>query len=137
VPNGLIDQPVLRAPGGGATVQLQDPRALGSLQSCSQQIAEQLVKPPPVAFVVQGDEEQVGALQSFQHVLAIGITGDHVAEWAAEAVQDRGLQQERLDPPWLSLQYLLAQVVQDVAMGSRQLSQERVRIRTLTQGQCG
>ena len=128
MPDRLIDQPVLLAPGGGPPVQLRDPGPLGPLQPSPQQITEQLVEPPPAALLVQGNQEQVGALQSLQHVQAVGIPGDGVAEGAAESLQDRGLQQEPPNPFRLALQHLLAQVVQDIAVGPRQRGKEGIGI---------
>jgi hypothetical protein len=72
----LIDQPVLLAPFGGPPVQLRDPTGLGLLQPGTQQIGEQVMEAVPAALLVQRDQEQVGALDPLQDVLAVAISGD-------------------------------------------------------------
>jgi hypothetical protein len=137
MPDRLVDQPVLLAPDGGPPVQLRQPIALGPLQLGTEKIAEQLMEAKPAALLVQGDQEQVGALQFLQHVLAVGPAGDRVTERTSEPFQDRGLEQERPYPVGLALQDLLAQVVQDVAMGARERSKERIGVGAFAQRQGG
>jgi hypothetical protein len=61
--------------------------------------------------------------------------GDSVAERAAQPLQDRSLEQERTDSIGLLPEYLLAEVVQDVAMAARKRFDERVGIGASAQRQ--
>src|SRR4029079_1285743 len=70
----------------------------------------------PFAFVVQRNDEEVGSLQVFQHRLAITHLRDGIAKRPSQTVQDRRLKQEAPDGVRLMLQYLLDQVVHDVAV---------------------
>jgi hypothetical protein len=133
----LVDQPVLLAPFGGPPVQLRQPRALGPLQPSAEQIGEQVMEAVPAALLVQRDQEQVGALDPLQDVLAIGISSDRAAERAAESLEDGASEQKRPYPLRLTLEHLLAQVVEDVAMGPRERTKEGVGIRSFAQGERG
>ena len=70
----------------------------------------------PLAAVVERDQEQVCAIERLEHGLAAVLTGDGIAQWAAQPAQDRGLQQEAPNMIGLTLQDLLDQVVDDVAV---------------------
>ena len=70
----------------------------------------------PAAAVVERDQEQVPSIERLQHGLATALAGDGIAQRAAQPVQDGGLQQEAPDLFGLTLQDLLDQVVDDVAI---------------------
>jgi hypothetical protein len=137
VPDRLIDQPVMLTPGGGPPVEFGDKVGLGLHQSGTEEIAEQMMEAVPAALLVQGNQEQVGPLEVLQHVLAIGAFGDRAAQWTTQPLQDGGSEQELPDPVGLSLEHLLAQVVEDVAMGSGEGVQKSVGFRVVAQGQRG
>ena len=57
VPDGLIGQPVLLAPGRGVAVQLRRAAGLFLLQAGAEQVGEQVVIAPPAAHLIQRDQE--------------------------------------------------------------------------------
>src|SRR5438105_464869 len=68
-------------------------------QSLSQQVREEMVIAVPMPLVVQGDDEQVGAVEQFQGGLpgSGGVEQNGITQRTAQALQDRGAQQKRLD----------------------------------------
>jgi hypothetical protein len=81
-----------------------------------QDLREQVVVAVPAAGAVQRDEEQVGAVQVLEHVLAGGVAGDGLAQRATQPVEDGGLEQEGANLRRLSAEHLFGQVVHDVAV---------------------
>ena len=60
-------------------MQRRNPFGLFLLQPYAQEIGEQMVIAPPAAYLVQGYQEQVGALGCLQHLLAVGSPGECIA----------------------------------------------------------
>ena len=85
-------------------------------QARLQHVGKEVVVAIPPAAVVERDQEQVPSVQRLQHGLAAVLPGDGIAQRAAQPVQDGGLQQEGPDTVGLTLQDLLDQVVDDVAV---------------------
>ncbi len=83
-----------------------------------QQVGEQAVVAVPAPLVVQGDDEQVGALEMLERLLAggRGVEQHGIAQRAAEAIEDGRPQQEGLDGLGLPLEDLLDQVVEHEAV---------------------
>ena len=88
-------------------------------QARSQHVGKEMVVAIPLAAVVERDQEQVPSIERLQHGLAAVLAGDGIAQWAAQPAQDGGLQQEAPDLVGLTLQDLLGQVVDDVAVVPR------------------
>ena len=131
VTKGLEQVPGTLAPRTGPDVQLGDLlRRQVPLEPVPQQVAEELVIAVPVPFVVEGDDEQVGALDGRQRLLAGAGRGleDGIAEWPAQAVEDGGAQQEGPDLGRLPLQDLLEQVVQHEAVAAGERADEPGRV---------
>ena len=82
-------------------------------QSLSQQVREEMVIAVPMPLVVQGDDEQVGAVEQFQGGLpgSGGVEQNGITQRTAQALQDRGAQQKRLDAFRLLLKNFFKQVV--------------------------
>src|SRR4029453_18877680 len=95
-------------------VQLWHPLWIGLLQASEEQVGEEMVVAVPVALLVERHQEQVGSFQGVQHLLAIAAAGEHIAKWAAESLENRGLEQEASHLVRLLLEHLLGQVVKDV-----------------------
>ena len=74
----------------------------------------------PVALLVERRQEQVGTFQILQHLLAIAPSGKRIAERAAELLENRRLEQKISHVFRLSLEHLLSQVVQHVAVHARE-----------------
>ena len=67
----------------------------------------------PSPLVVQGNQEQVGPVQLRQDSLAVIPVGNSIAQRPAQALQDRGPEQEFLDSGRLLVENLFDQVIQD------------------------
>ena len=78
-----------------------------------QNIGKEVVIAIPLALVIERNDEQVAALQGFQHPFAIFLPGDGIAQRTAQPVENGGLQQEAADTFGLALQNLFDQIVQD------------------------
>ena len=83
---------VLLVPRAGPPVQLRHLAGLLVEQPRLQHIGKQPVVAIPPAAVIQGDQEQVPAVQRLQHGLAAALPGDRIAQRTAQPAQDRGLQ---------------------------------------------
>ena len=55
-------------------------------------VREELVIPIPPTLIVERNDEQVGALEGLQHRLPGFPPGNRIAQGAAQAVKDGGLQ---------------------------------------------
>jgi hypothetical protein len=137
MPHGIVDQPVVPAPVGGPAVELGHPLGARLPQAHAQQVGEQAVVAVPAAPLVQGDQEQVGALEVLQRLLPVAAPGDRVAERAAEALEDRGVEQEVPQLSRLPLEDLPGQVVEDVAVAAAEPLDQRGRVGASPQGQGG
>ena len=129
VPHRVIGQPMLLAPGGRVTVQARDPAGSLLLQAGAQQVGEQVVVAPPAAHIIQRHQEQVRPLRLLQHRLAAVPAGDRITQPAGQAFQQRGFQQEGAHLLALALEYLLGQVVQDIAVAAAERRHEPGGIR--------
>ena len=83
-----------------------------------QHIGEEMVIAIPLALIVERNDEEIAALQSFQHRFAILLPGDGITQRAAQPIENRGLQQETADTFGLALQDFFHQIVQHKAMAA-------------------
>ena len=131
--DGVVGETVLLEPVGGARVQ--DGRDVGLLgeQAGAQHVAEQLVVAEPLPPVVEGDEEEVVALEGAQHRGRVTTVEDGVAQRPAEPVEHRGVQQELAHRGRLVGEHLLDEVVDDVAVVAGEPGDERRDVRAALQ----
>ena len=122
--DGLGRLAVLLVPRARPPVQVRHLAGLLVEQPRLQHVGEELVVAIPPAAVIERDQEQVPPIQRLQHGLAATLPGDGIAQRTAQPTQDRGLQQEGLDTFGLTLQHLLAQVVDDVTIIAREAGDE-------------
>ena len=115
---------VIAVPGGRPAVQRADARGLGERQLLPEQLREQVVVAVPDALAVERDEEEVGRLHLAQDPARVLAPGDRVAQGRAEAVEQRGSQEEGADLRGLAAEHLGAEVVHDVAVVARELADE-------------
>ena len=112
--DGVLGHPVRLAPRRGAAVKLRDRLRITSPQLRHEQLAEQLVVPVPLPAAVEGNHQQVAALQPLEECGRSRDAEDGVAERTAHPVENRRVGQEgslrRRDP----VEDLRAQVVPDV-----------------------
>ena len=111
--DGLFGQTVGGVPGAGASVQPGNVVGLLGVQACSQDVGEQMVVPVPGALVVEGNEEEVVAVEVLQRPGAVGAPGDGISEGAGKPVQNGRVQQEVPDGSRLTGEDLVGEVVDD------------------------
>ena len=94
VPDRLLREVVALVPLAGALVQQRNQVRLLGEQVRPQHVGEQVVVAVPLPPIVQGHEEQVGALQGDEQLAAVVAAGDGVTERPGEPVENRRVQQE-------------------------------------------
>ena len=101
----------------GTPVQHRHEVGLLGEQARAQHVGEQLVVAEPLPPVVEGDEEEVVALEGAAASRAASSRpSDGVAQRAGEPVEHRGAQQELAHRRRLVGEHLLDEVVEDVAV---------------------
>ena len=80
-------------------VQRRDLAGLFIEQVRPQHIGEEMVVAIPATAVIQRDQEQVRPLQHHERRSAVRLTGDRIAQRPAQAVENRGLQEETAGHP--------------------------------------
>ena len=70
MPGCVLEEPVLLVPLAGPLVQRGHQLWLGAAQALAQQVDKEVVIAVLAPLLVQGDDEQVGAVQGFQEHLA-------------------------------------------------------------------
>src|SRR5437667_12609298 len=88
----------------------------------------------PAPFVIQREQKQIGLFQNIEHGLATCLFPHGIAEWAAEALQDAGVQEEVLDSCWLLVEHFFQQIVHYIAMAAAERRDEADRIVMTLQG---
>ena len=111
-------------PGRRPSVQHRDVARLEHHQPRPQDLGEQRVIAVPATLVVEGHDEQVGALQLLQSRLTIRPARHRIAERSAQAIEDGGAQEELLGLGRQSGKDLLDDVVEDEAMASSEAMHE-------------
>ena len=114
--DGLGPVAVVLVPVARPTVEDRDAVGLLVLEARPEHVGEELVIAIPLAAVVERDQEQVCAIERLKHRLAARLTGHGIAQRACQPVQDRRVQQEAPDLLGLTVQDLLDEIVDDVAV---------------------
>ncbi len=128
VPDAVGNLAVLGEPAGGAPVQrgyLFGPRAA---QLQPQQIPEQVVVAKPRPPGVQRDHERVGVFETQQGPFRARVAGQQVGQFAVDAIEQAGAQQQLLDVVGLAVQQLGEQVLGDRAVAAGELGDEPLRV---------
>ena len=107
-------------PGTGPPVQLRHLVGVLGEQARAEHVGEQVVVAVPGALVVEGDDEQIAALELLQHAPAVVAGGDGIAETPGEVVEDGGAEQEVADLVWLACENFVGEVVDDEAVAPRE-----------------
>jgi hypothetical protein len=90
----------------------------------------------PLPPLIEGDEEQVGTLRVAEHLLTVVAPCHGVTQRACESVEERSVQQEELDGRGLASENLFGEIVDDMAVTARELTQELLHVRSSPQGKC-
>ena len=108
--------PVRIAPRGRSAIERRRALGLASFELGLEHLPEQMVVAEPAALVVEGDDEQVLALELLEHLRRVIAFEHGVAELRAHALENGGLKQElelrRLD----AVELLGSQIVRDEAV---------------------
>ncbi|MNX69762.1 hypothetical protein D3C86_1009930 [compost metagenome] len=107
------------------------------LKRLPKEIGEKRVIAEPLALIVRGDDEQVAALQIFDHRFAVAAIADGIAQGRTELFQHAGLQQELA--AWLALprEHVFGEVFRQRNVGAAERGNECGRIAMPLQGQRG
>ena len=97
--DGFGDKSVLLVPLGSAAMQLGEQMGILVFQALPENIRKEMVITIPMPLIIQRDDKEIHLFQGFQHRLPIDRLGcirvdDGLAQRSAQAIQDRGLQQE-------------------------------------------
>ena len=125
--DGLGHLTVALVPPARPPVQFRHLFRLLVQQARAQHVGKEMVIAIPASAIVERDHEQVRSLQRLQHTVPRSriLTGDGIAQHAAQTVQYGGLQQELADLVGLAFQDLFHQVVDDVAIVAAEPGDER------------
>ena len=135
VPDRLRRLAALLVPAARPSMQLGNQLRLLIDQTGPQHVREQVVVAVPPAVVVERDQEEVPPVEGLQGRLPALLPGNGITQRTGEPVQDGGLDQERLDLVGLTLQDLLGQVVDDIAIVSREPGDEACHVLALLHGE--
>src|ERR1700735_5649348 len=109
-------------------MQLGHEVGLATVQLNAQQLCQKVVIAVPAPREVQGDHEQVLALDGLEHRRRICLKQHGVAQGAVEFAQYRRSQKKSAPLFGLAVQYLGHQVVHDVAVVSIESFDDRVGV---------
>jgi hypothetical protein len=87
-------------------------------QALAEHVPEQLVISIPPSLAIERNQEEIGSLQRLQDCLPILPARERVAQRAAQALENRGLEQKRLDVRDLLVENLFDEVVDDISIDS-------------------
>ena len=121
--------PMRLEPVGGDPVQITDGIGLAAPKLEQQDIREQRVVAEPRSLRVDRNDERVRVLQLEERPLRAARSGEAIGERAADPLQDRGAEQELLDPFGLSLEDLGQQVVRHRPLAAGELGDEPLGVR--------
>ena len=134
VPDGLVVIAPGLVPRCRPSVQIRDVARMAHRQPRTEDLREQRVISVPAAFVVEGDDEQVGTLELLQPRLALRLARHGIAKRTAQAIEDGGAQEELLGPGRESREDLLDDVVEDEAVaGSEPMHELGLVVRPLSE----
>ena len=117
----VIGAAVFGVPPGRCAVQALHTVGLLAGEPSPQRVGEEVVVAVPPPLVVEGDDEQVRALEDREHVVSVVPAGERVTQRAGEPAEDRRVEQEGARLRRLAVQDLLDEIVEDeaVAPGER------------------
>ena len=118
----------LAVPGARPPVQHLNMLGLGEPELVAQELAKEMVVAVPLALRVEGDKEEVRALELAQHEHRAGSVGDGVAEGGREPLEHGSMEQETPHLLGEAGQDLRAQVVDDMAVVAGKRLDELVRV---------
>ena len=112
----LVVIPSRLVPCRRSRVQPGDLVGMERPQPGAEDLGEERVIAVPASLVVERDDQEVRALELLEPRLAVGLAGDGLAQRTAQAVEDRGAQEELLGLARQAGEDLLDDVVEDVAV---------------------
>src|SRR5262249_3178953 len=121
VDNSVGEQAVFGVPAAGGPVQPGHPVRVPGEEPGAERVSEQVVVAVPLPLVVEGDDEQVLALEDLEPLAAVVAAGERVAQRTSQLREHGGVEEEPANVLGLAAEPLLDQGVQDeaVAAGER------------------
>jgi hypothetical protein len=90
----VVDVLLIPVPDRGTPMQLANETRRRTVQLVAQQFSKEMVVAVPLTARVEGDEEQVRALDRVELLGSVAATGNRVAARCAHPLEDRCLEQE-------------------------------------------
>src|SRR5262249_24264954 len=125
---------LLLVPGAGTTMQVRQEFRLGLEQAASEHLGKQVMIAIPPPLLVQRDHKEIRPFKGLEPRLASRVFGHSLAERGAEALEDRGAQQKRLDRCRLPGENLFGEIIQREAVAAGKGSEERRKISSALKG---
>ena len=133
VADGLGHVSVHLVPGGRRAVQRRDGRRRHAPQLQAQQIGEQAVVAKPGPGGVECGDEGVLVLEPLEDRLGPGAAGEGIGQRPADALEDRGAQEQVAHLRRLALEHLGEEVARHGALAARELGHEPLWVRVRAQ----
>ena len=114
----VIGAAVFGVPPSRCAVQTLHTVGLLAGEPSPQRVGEEVVVAVPPPLLIEGNNEQVGALEDPEHVVSVVPAGQRVAQQAGQLAEDRRVEQEGAHLWRLAVQDLLDEIVEDEAMAS-------------------
>src|SRR6185312_7874501 len=105
---------LLLKPDAGPMMQDRNISWLLRRKRMEEELSEEVIIAIPALFPVKREKEEVGLLQQFAYLALIGAIRDSRAKRSIEALQNRGLQEQRLKLRGLLMKYLGGQIVENI-----------------------
>ena len=133
----VLDVPVLLEPERSSGMQPGNGVGIGGLELAPQDVREEMVVPVFGPGRVEGDEEEVRALDLGEHRGGVGALEHDVAEGRRQSLEHRRVHHEVSDAGICRSQDIAGEVVEDVARVTRELMDEAPRVRLLLEDDRG
>ena len=133
VPDGLGHVSVHLVPRGRRAVQRRNGRRRRAPQLQAQQIGEQAVVAKPGPGAVECGDEGVLVLELLEDRLGPGAAGEGIGQRPADALEDRGAQEQVAHLRRLALEHLGEEVARHGALAARELGHEPLWVRVRAQ----
>ncbi len=134
MPDGVDNLAVLAEPFRRPPVQRRDLIRQRAAQFQPEQIPEQVVVAEPGPLGVERDDERVRVFELKQDPFRPGPASQQIRQFAVDAVEQAGAQQQILDIAGLAVQHLGEQVLRDSAVGAGEVGDETLRVGVSGQG---
>lgn len=120
VADGLVEHAASGQPSTRGRVQVSHVQVRACAEACPQCVPEQLVIAIPATVVVEGDDEDVVPLERCQHLRAVRVAREGVAQLSRQLVEHRCANEEPGDVLGQPIKDLLDEVVEHEPVAARE-----------------